>query len=279
MSKTESGPRIEQIPLGRRLLRVVRSETVTPRMRRIVLAGEDLAEGFPWQPMACADHVKVFFPRPGGDDLTGGEVVMPRVHDDAWHQDATGPAPLYRDYTVRAWDPGRRELTLDFVLHPHGIGGAWAGVAQAGDPVGVLGPRGHVHYPSGHAWYLVAGDETALPAVARFIEELPGTARGVALVEVADAAEQQRLEGAAGIAVQWVRRDRGEDLATAVRAVAVPGHDDWFAFAAGEATLVKPVRRYLRRELGLPPDRVDVDGYWKRGTVNLDHHQVEDEQA
>lgn len=57
----------------------------------------------------------------------------------------------------------------------------------------------------------------------------------------------------------------------------IPDHDDWFAFVAGEAGALKPIRRWLRRELALPKERLDVDGYWKKGTVNLDHHVPDDE--
>lgn len=50
-----------------------------------------------------------------------------------------------------------------------------------------------------------------------------------------------------------------------------PGAGTFF-FLAGEATSLIPLRRYLRRELGLPKEQVEVHGYWKRGVVALDHH-------
>lgn len=265
---------IEFLPIGRRILSVVRVEDVTPRMRRIVLAGDDLGDDFPCFPMHPNDHVKLCFPDP-----QSGELVVPRIGERGMELDPEGPQPIFRDYTVRGFDPKARELTIDFVLHDHGIAGVWAGRARPGDVLGVLGPRGTHHFPTDYRWYLVAGDETALPAIGRWVEELPAGAAATVVVEVAGPEEEQQLSGAAEVELRWVHRDPAvpDALERALREVPIPDHDDWFAFVAGEAGALKPIRRWLRRELGLPKERLDVDGYWKKGTVNLDHHVPDDE--
>lgn len=264
-------------PIGRRILEVARVDGITPRYRRITLTGDDLAGGFPFVHFAVTDHVKLFFPHPESGDL-----VMPTIGAHGWAFAEGAGEPIYRDYTVRAFDAEQGELTIDFVVHDHGVAGVWARDAAVGDRIGVLGPRGNVLMPEDIDHYFIAGDETALPALARFIEEAPADSRVTAIIEVADSGEVQSLHGEAAITLHWVHRDsfpvgegHGSALETAVRGVAVDTNERVFAFAAGEATMLKPIRRYLRRELGLAKERVDIDGYWKRGTANLDHHNNE----
>lgn len=266
-------------PVGRRLLQVARVEEITPRYRRIVFTGDDLAGGFPWVDFAPADHVKLFFPHPETGDL-----VFPTITEQGWTFPDGSADPLYRDYTVRAYDAEAQELTVDFVVHDHGVAGVWARDARPGAELGVLGPRGNVLFPENFARYIAAGDETALPAIARLIEEAPQGSRVTAVIEVADQNEVQelRLRDGADIEIQWVTRENapvGEGhlsaLETALRKLPIQADESVFVFAAGEATALKPIRRYLRREIGLPKEQVDVDGYWKKGTANLDHHSNE----
>lgn len=187
--------------VGRRVLSVSRTEEITPRYRRVYLTGDDLADGFPYVRFAPTDHVKLFFPQPDS-----GELVLP-VPGQGLRAPEDGPRPIFRDYTVRRWLPESRELVIDFVLHEHGISSRWAREAGVGDRLGVLGPRGNIVFPEDYAWYLLAGDEAALPALSRFVEELPASARATVIVEVADAAEQQQLGERDGITVTWLLRD------------------------------------------------------------------------
>lgn len=267
--------------IGRRILHVARAELITPRYRRIALTGHDLAGGFPFRQFAATDHVKLFFPDP-----ETGELVMPTITENGWEYPDGAGDPIYRDYTVRAYNPdandSKGEVVVDFVVHDHGVAGVWARDAKPGAEVGVLGPRAHILLPQDYSRYLVAGDETALPAISRIIEEAPTGARITAVIEVADAGEEQALTGVADIDIRWVHRDTApvaeghlSPLETAVRRTDVGPDDEVFAFIAGEATALKPIRRYLRRELGFRKEQVDVDGYWKKGTANLDHHSDE----
>ncbi|MEU4835543.1 siderophore-interacting protein [Streptosporangium sp. NPDC023615] len=264
--------------LVRRDLRVARAEDITPRYRRIVLVGDDLADGFPIARFA-PDHVRVFFPHPDT-----GELVAPREQPDgSWPNEGGTGDPIHRDYTVRAWDPEARELSLDFVLHGHGFASRWASRAEAGDPLVVNGPSSNWLLPENYPHYLALGDETALPAIARIIAEAPAEAHVTAMIEIPDAGEEQKLTGEAEIDLRWIHRDSapvGEGhlsaLETAVRAWRPPAEaGTLFAFAAGETESVKPIRRYLRNELGLTKDQVVVDGYWRRGVGGFDHHDAD----
>ncbi len=273
--RTWSGPnrtgkiQVNRIGLpARRILSVSRIDDITPRYRRIYLQGDDLAEGFPFMRMAVNDHVKVLFPQP-----VTGELVIPTRTDQGFSVPPGSPAPISRDYTVRGWNEETRELTLDFVVHGPAVASDWARNARPGDQLGVMGPRGNIVLPENYAWYLLIGDETALPAIGRLLEELPAETPVHAILHVEDDAARQDL-GRPGATVTWLQRGSVNGLEQAVRNLPKPAGDDWFAFAAGEVTELKPVRDYLRQELQLPLERVMVNGYWKRGVVNMDHHNT-----
>lgn len=261
----------------RRDLRVARAEEVTPRYRRIVLTGDDVAD-FPFVRFASNDHVKLYFPHPE----TGHIVAYRETGYDEWEVDSDVSDPIHRDYTPRAFDPVTRELTVDFVIHTHGVAGLWARDAKPGDELVVMGPRANWLLPENYSHYLAVGDETALPAISRLIEEAPTGSHVTAVVSIADVDEEQSLNPGEGVTLdlRWVHRDTSpvaeghlSALETAVRAVSLP--DDLgtvYVFAAGEAGDIKPIRRWLRREVGLPKEQVAVDGYWKRGVADHDHH-------
>lgn len=262
----------------RRDLTVARVEDITPHYRRVVFTGDDLADGFPFARFAPLDHVRAFFPNP----RTGELVAYREDADGEWVVDGPGD-PIHRDYTVRAWDPDTCELSFEFVLHEHGVAGRWARQARPGDVLVANGPSAHWFLPENYPNYLVAGDETALPMIARVIEEAPAHITVTAVVEIADEHEEQILKGDAALELRWVHRDIapvGADhrsaLETALRGLALP--DDLtslFVVIAGETNSLKPIRRYFRREIGLDKRQLVVDGYWKRGTVSFDHHDVD----
>ncbi|MFJ7129984.1 siderophore-interacting protein [Streptomyces sp. NPDC098101] len=240
--------------------RVVHTERITPHMVRLVLGGAGL-DGF--DAGEYTDHyVKLLF-APGG--VTYPEPFdMERIREEFPREQW----PTTRTYTVRAWDPERRELTIDFVVHgDEGLAGPWAARAEAGDTVRFLGPGGGYAPDEAADWHLLAGDESALPAIAAALERLPAGARAHAFVEIADAAEEQKLETAAGIDVTWLHRgDRpvGEALVEAVRALDFPA-GDVHAFVHGEAGFVKELRRHLRLDREVPRERLSISGYWRLG--------------
>lgn len=264
-------PTVVRYDLTPRVLRVRAVRRLTPRMVRVTLAGPDLA-GF--REAGPADHVKVFFP-----DRRDALPSLPRVGPRGMERD--GVARTFRDYTVRAYRPDAGELDIDFVVHGTGPAATWAAGARAGDAVGVLGPRGSVLMPLHLDWYVLAGDETALPALGRWLEQLPASARARVWVEVADAAEEQPLPSAARVELTWLHRDAapaggGSLLADAVTGYPLPPGDG-FVWVAGEAGALKPIRRHLRAHPTLPRDAWVVDGYWKRGESNFDHHTPQDD--
>ncbi|MFI0416720.1 siderophore-interacting protein [Spongiactinospora sp. 9N601] len=263
-----------EYPLKPRLLTVSRVARLGPVTVRVTLTGPDL-EGF--QQGAPADHVKLCFPEPGAE-----LPVMPLIGPDGLEPPPPGaPRPIFRDYTIRYHRPEARELDIDLVIHGHGPGSHWAANVEPGKRIGVIGPRGSILVPLDLDWYLLGADETALPALGRWLEALPAGARAIAFAEVPDAREEQRIDSAADVTLTWLHRNgaapgTGDLLEKAIRGVERPAGEG-FVWVAGEAGALKPIRRYVRQEFGLPPDRIDVDGYWKRGVENLDHHEEDDE--
>jgi NADPH-dependent ferric siderophore reductase len=239
---------------------VTRVEQLTPHMVRVVVGGEALTR---IDLGAFTDHyVKVVFTRPGVDypePLDMG-VVRETLPAEDW--------PQVRTYTVRKWLPEVPEMWIDFVTHgDEGVAGPWAMRAKPGDRFLFMGPGGGYAPSPAADWHLLAGDESALPAIAAALDGMPEGATVKAFIEVGDPAERQPLETRAAADVTWLVRDGrpvGEALVEAVRGLEFPAglvH----AFVHGEATFVKELRGLLRRERGLPLDQLSISGYWRRG--------------
>jgi NADPH-dependent ferric siderophore reductase len=179
-----------------------------------------------------------------------------------------GSWPVVRTYTIRRWLPEAGEMWVDFVVHGDaGVAGPWAMRARPGDPFRFMGPGGGYAPSPDAGWHLLAADESALPAVAAALEAMPAGAPVRAFIEVADAAEEQKLETPADAEITWLHRgDRtvGEALVEAVRGYAFPA-GRLHAFVHGEAAFVKELRRYLRVDRAVPLDQLSISGYWRRG--------------
>lgn len=257
----------EMHPLHARGLTVSDVVDLSPVMRRITFTLDEGDAAVPTPAMAPTDHIKLAFPD------AAGELRAPRVENDRPVRPA-GEPPILRDYTVRAAAPG--SVVIEFVLHEHGPAGRWARAAQVGDRLASIGPRGSVHFPTTYSRYVLGGDETALPAISRWLEELPDGAQAEVVLEVADASARQALPACDAAQVRWVYRSEQESLADAITETRLDA--DTFVFVAGEATQLKNLRRYLLRHVGLDRAQVDIDGYWKQGTANLDHHAPLDDE-
>ncbi|MER6026786.1 siderophore-interacting protein [Streptomyces sp. NPDC001851] len=245
-------------PRKARIAQVIRTERLTPHMQRVVLGGEGLAD---FAADTCTDHyVKLLF---GPDGVTYPEPFdLERIRAEFPREQW----PVTRTYTVRAWDAEHRELTLDFVVHgDEGLAGPWATRVQPGETVRFMGPGGAYAPDPAADWHLLAGDESALPAIARSLEALPAGARAHALVEVSGPDEEQKIDSE--VEVVWLHRgDRpvGEALLEAVRALEFP-EGRVHAFVHGEAGFVKELRRLLRVERDIPREDLSISGYWRLG--------------
>ncbi|RLV57242.1 siderophore-interacting protein [Aeromicrobium phragmitis] len=246
-----------------RALRVVRVSDVSPAMRRVTLTGEQLA-GFEveggrlpeFRSDGFDDHVKLLVPIEGSE-----RPPLPIQGPDRLEWGAAGGRPIAKDYTPRRYDPTTLELDLDFVRHGDGFAAEWAERVTPGDPAWIVGPTRSLLLPQGQDWMLVAGDETALPAIGRLLEEWPEGWRGQVVVELTDAAHTQDLAQPPGVEIQWAVGP--EAWIEAVRKL------DWwpgeaFCWVAGETRTIRQVRDFLKNERDVARDCLDVTGYWRR---------------
>lgn len=265
--------RISVRPLTLREVTVVRVKDLTPGMRRITLAGPQLGAftsetGFAqpaFDSTGFDDDIRLVFPYPGR-----AQPVLP-VQTAKGLDLPRDPRPLARIYTVRRWDPATGELDVDFVKHGIGVGTTWAYRAEVGDRIHFFGPNSSRALPQDADWLLVAGDDTAIPAIARMLEELPEGTRAQVFIEVAEGEHRQELRDARGIEVTWLVRD-GAEAGTTTRLVDAVRNCDWwegrpFAWVAGEQATVRDIRRHLVEDRGLPKESIEFIGYWRRGEV------------
>jgi NADPH-dependent ferric siderophore reductase len=242
-----------------RELTVAAITDITPHMRRVTLTGPEL-EGF--NSPGHADHIKVFF------SADGNPVPRPQRQPDGLVWPEGAQRPLMRDYTPRNFDPVALTLDVDFVLHGHGPAGSWAANAKVGDPLMIAGPRGSLRIPDAFDWHFLAGDETALPAIGRRIEELPHNRPVIAIIEVPEAADEQEFAPRPGLTVHWLHRNGIEPgvgnliLEQTARTEFPPG--EGYAFVAGEAQMARTLKAHLG-ERGFNPEFIRSAGYWVRG--------------
>ena len=162
-----------------------------------------------------------------------------------------------RYYTVRSWDG--TELVLDVVVHEVGLVTQWAAGDCVGDVVTITEPKGSFELPEGASWLLLVGDLTALPAMARIVEETDLPTRVWA--EVPDDLASY-LSAATDVA--WLDQPGHgtSDLAAAVEAIDWPEGEGYF-WMAGESAQMRAIRKHLMRERQLPSHAYDVMGYWR----------------
>jgi NADPH-dependent ferric siderophore reductase len=239
--------------LRRRRLTVARVEKLAPGMRRVVLRGKELA-GF--TSLGFDDHVKLFFFNAGVTEM--------------------------RDFTPRRFDAAAGELWIDFFLHDTGPAADWAARAVTGQSLEVGGPkRSAVISPDGIDEHVLIGDETALPAIARRLEELPAGSVARVFIEVANADAWGDFPLPAGHRVVWVARGTvaakpAESLIAALDgAVFAPARR--YFWVAMESQAARAVRRHLYDVRGIDKQWIKAAGYWQRAQPGAHEHIAEDE--
>jgi NADPH-dependent ferric siderophore reductase len=251
-----SEPQITRVrhEVKRRRLTVTRVEQLSAQMVRVVLGGAAL-QGF--TSLGFDDHIKLFFPTPAGD------VEM-------------------RDFTPRRFDAQKLELWIDFFLHEAGPAATWAAQAAVGQSLEIGGPKGSaVISIEGIQCHVLVGDETALPAISRRLDEMPAGARALVVVEVDAGSIWPPLTSPAAIEVVWVQRDGspgapGHELIEALRKLEFPA-EQTFVWVAVETQAARAIRRYLREERAIDKRWIKAAGYWQRGAIGA-HQKIADDE-
>ena len=292
---------------------VSRTERICPSFLRVTMTGEDLdlfgRDGLD-------QRVKIVFPLPDGTlcDVDEPQVVEDGTWYERWRALPDARRNPIRTYTVRRVRPERRELDIDLVVHG-GTGPAarWLEAVRPGDEVIVVGPDArsvHSHlgidfHPGPARRLLLAGDETAAPAICAILEALPADRTAQAFIEVPEADDRFDLELSSGADVAWLPRsgaavgsrllpavtDWADEARQVLRAAAAPApqpladvdvdhellweapasppDEAFYAWLAGEAGVIKDLRRLLVRGHGVDRSRVAFMGYWRLGRADL----------
>lgn len=229
---------------------------LSPRLVRVTLGGPEL-DGFTVDQPAAS--VRLLLPSPGSDDLVmptwdGNEFLLPG-----------GERPAIRTLTPRRVHDGA--LDVDIVLHDGGVASRWAAGAEPGDEAAVSGPGRGFDVDPEVASYLLAGDESAIPAISQLLEAIPEDATIGVLVEVAHPDARLELPDHPGATVTWhdlhPGARAGEALVAAVESADIP--EAAHVWAAGEAAAVQRIRKHLAGDRDLPRSQTTVRGYWKVG--------------
>ena len=237
----------------RRLLTAANVIRLTPKMVRVDFTSPEL-EGV--VSAAPDDHIKLFLPDPKAPD-----------------------GRCMRDYTPRAFDAARGVLTIDFALHESGPATDWARAAKVGDTLEIGGPRGSAVVPDDFDFYLLVGDETALPAIARRLEELRASVPVTAVVVVDDASEEIPIQTQTDLRMIWVHRagqhvDDGTLLHYALTTWRAPAGEG-YVWIGAEARTARRLRNYMLEDRGHPRAWVKAAGYWVRGEAGASDKGLE----
>lgn len=171
-----------------------------------------------------------------------------------------------RDFTPRSFDRDRETVRLEFALHLGGPASDWARRATVGQRVTIGGPRGSMVVPTDYDWHLLAGDHSALPAIRRRLEDLPGDAVAI-VVLLSDLATP--LAGTPCRANLVLHRfSAPEEWLAGLRNVGRP-EGSGFAWCAGEANLMADVRRIWLADLDFPREDTKISAYWKLGSADF----------
>lgn len=250
-------------PRRRRTMRrvwVTRIAQLSPRMVRVTFTGDDLG-AFTWNGPAA--HIKLTFPEEGQTEPPMPQPDGPRV-------------TTMRTYTPRRFDPAIPELDVDFVLHGEGPASNWATQAQPGQVLLLAGPGPNYQIAPDAGWFLLAGDEAAMPAIETILDALPASVRAHVVLEVAGKDEERALSSAAQLDLTWVQQDADADqantaLETAIRALELPSGDGRI-YVGCEAAAMRRIRAHLLNERGIDPATIVTRGYWKRGSTDYTDH-------
>jgi NADPH-dependent ferric siderophore reductase len=226
-------------------------------MLRVVLCGEEL-RGF--TSLGFDDHVKLIFPaaNEGGTDVSA-----------------------MRDFTPRRFDQTTGELWIDFFLHDAGPAAKWASQATVGQTLEIGGPKGSAIIAlDGIDAHVLIGDETALPAIDRRLEELPAGSHALVVIESDARAERPALSSRGELNVIWVPRSEtggppAHQIIDALRQLPFPTGRCFF-WVAAESHSARAIRGYLRNERGIDNKWIKAAGYWQRGAAGTHENMSEE---
>ncbi|EGG93608.1 Utilization protein for unknown catechol-siderophore X [gamma proteobacterium IMCC1989] len=260
-----------------RNVKVAQKTFLSPNMQRIILSGEalkDFPEGFE------SGYVKLRF-------LADVNDAYPTDASEEYLHSLANPKPRLRSYTVRAFDPKKCELTLDFVSHgDNGPASAWASACNIGDSISIDGPGPAKLINLAADWFFLAGDMAALPAMSVNLEKLPATAVGHVVIEVLS--EKDKIDLAkwltvpGGMSIHWVINQYSDSSNNLLmeKVCSLPWYKgDASVWVAAEFSSMKALRKYFKIEKQVNKNNIYISSYWKIGDTDEGHKQAKKADA
>lgn len=231
---------------------VKRVEHLTPRMVRVTFTSPELAD-FGWNGPAA--HIKLIFAQPAPES-----------------PGAEPPRPTMRTYTPRRFNREARELDVDFILHGEGPASTWAEQAAVGQTLTVAGPGRNYLIDPAAEWFLLAGDDTAIPAISTILESLPARAAARVFIEVVDRADEVEIPAHPNTTVTWLHRgphasQAGVPLEASVRSYQMPAGSGR-VYVACESGAMRRIRAHFLTDKTINREHLVTRGYWKLGAVD-----------
>ncbi|MGJ0203711.1 SIP domain-containing protein [Leucobacter sp. gxy201] len=244
---------------------VERAERISPHFVRVTLGGEALEH---WRHLGFDQWFRLALPVSSATTLDG---LGDRFDMRGYLRYLALPKatkPVIRNYTVREFRPEALELDIDFVVHgTAGVAGPWAASMPVGATVGLIDQGCGYRPVPGAGEVVLAGDESAMPALLGILRDLPARTTGSAIIEIPDAADRQPTIAPDGVDVHWIVRSGsrrpGAEALDALRSLQKPA-GPVSAFIAGEQQLATGGRRHLVNELGVDKSAIDFSGYWRQ---------------
>ncbi len=254
-----------------RQLTVAKVERIADLLVRVTLTGDDLQD---FVSASFDDHIKVFF-----SEQPATPVPLPALGPNGLAFPEDQPRPQARDYTPRRFNAQARELEIEFVLHGDGPASEWAAQVQPGQTLVIGGPRGSFVVPTAFDWHVLIGDETALPAISRRLEELPADTHAIVRIEVPQAANEIPLQSKAKLDLQWLHRNGAQPgastlLPEAAKKLTLPTGEG-YVWAAAESAVARAVREVMVNQHQIGKRRIRASSYWKRGASGV-HETLDD---
>ncbi|MGV9511643.1 siderophore-interacting protein [Streptomyces tendae] len=200
----------------------------------------------------------------------GGMLAVTGVHPTMWVRlwfDNAGK-PHQRGYTLVDPDPAAGTFAMEFALH-EGCASDWARAAKPGDTIEatVQGTGFEVPQPLPSRVFAVA-DPASLPALNSLLgsEALGSVPATVWFEGGTDEGLPFRADPARHEVRAVARRDAGAQLVARVKEE-LPGLlrdvSEPFVWIACDTATTRALSSYVRKELGVPKQRVNALGYWR----------------
>ena len=238
-------------------------ERLSPSIIRLVFGGGEL-ENFVSTPFT-AQYINGYFSPPKAPYSVPFDPEQARTTGDDFR-------PRPRRFTVRKWDAEKKLLAIDLVTHgDEGYAGTWAQRAKIGDRFQFKGPNGAYRPNPEVDWHLLAGAESALPAISASIESLPTSKPCVAIVVVDGPEYEITIQSDIGLKLIWLYRSKVLEpekvLPNAIKNFEfLDGQYD--VFVHGEAGEVREIRKYLITDRGIDESNASISPYWRRNHTN-----------